>query len=235
MDVDHASSVNVSAQDHELVNRPPPTALNDSDIKTMSMSSPTNSDLDDLRWGGRLHGPAGHENIRGNASDDPESLETGGIPTQSNTANPAAISYRVPSVSWPYMNHWRICACCIAFFVQGLNDSAPGALLPYMEAHYNIKYAMVSLIFVANALGWIIAAPFVHTLNNRFGRARVLSCCTILNSIAYAILVSQPPFAVIVIAFLVLGELEEHTMFKFPTDRFKVTVSQQFSLLTMSS
>ena len=75
-----------------------------------------------------------------------------------------------------------------------------------MEKHYHVSYAVVSLIFVANAIGFISAAPVCHILNNRFGRAKVLSACTILNVIAYAVIISQPPYAVVVIAFFVLGK-----------------------------
>lgn len=104
------------------------------------------------------------------------------------------------------MNRWRLLACCIAFFIQGLNDSAVGALLPYMENHYHVSYAVISIIFVANATGFIAAAPICHTLNDHFGRAKVLCACTILNVIAFAAVISQPPYAVVVIAFFVLGK-----------------------------
>lgn len=42
---------------------------------------------------------------------------------------------------------------------NGMNDSAPGALIPYIERDYHIGYAVVSLIFIANAPGFITAAP----------------------------------------------------------------------------
>lgn len=74
-----------------------------------------------------------------------------------------------------------------------------------MENHYHVSYAIVSLIFVANAVGFIAAAPVCHTLNNRFGRAKVLSTCSFLNIVAYAAIIAQPPYAVVVIAFFVLG------------------------------
>ena len=39
----------------------------------------------------------------------------------------------VPSITQPYMNRFRLAAVCLMNFTNGLNDSAPGALLPYME------------------------------------------------------------------------------------------------------
>lgn len=38
-----------------------------------------------------------------------------------------------PSITDPYMNRFRFAAACFMLFQNGLNDSAPGALLPYIE------------------------------------------------------------------------------------------------------
>lgn len=91
------------------------------------------------------------------------------------------------------------------FFNAGVNDSAPGALLPYMEKNYHIGYAIISLIFVSNALGFISAAPSTQSLVNRLGRARLYMLIMALQAIAYAAMVSNPPFPVVVISFCVLG------------------------------
>lgn len=79
------------------------------------------------------------------------------------------------------MNKWRVLAVSVAFLCNGANDSAPGALLPYMEEYYKIGYAIVSLIFISNAIGFIAAAFFVYTLDRRLGRARVLMLCEATN------------------------------------------------------
>jgi hypothetical protein len=39
----------------------------------------------------------------------------------------------VQTVWQPYMNRFRLLAACIAAFTNGMNDSAAGALIPYME------------------------------------------------------------------------------------------------------
>lgn len=38
-----------------------------------------------------------------------------------------------PSIWEPYMNRYRFMSACILNFQNGVNDSAPGALIPYME------------------------------------------------------------------------------------------------------
>ena len=37
------------------------------------------------------------------------------------------------------------------YLANGLNDSAPGALIPYVEKWYGIGYAVVSTIWISNA------------------------------------------------------------------------------------
>lgn len=52
------------------------------------------------------------------------------------------------TLSNPPMNRWRFLSACLMCFANGLNDSAPGALIPYLEKGYEIGYAVVSLIFI---------------------------------------------------------------------------------------
>jgi hypothetical protein len=39
----------------------------------------------------------------------------------------------MPSVWEPYMNRYRLVAMCLGGLINGLNDSAAGALIPSME------------------------------------------------------------------------------------------------------
>ncbi|KAL8947842.1 MAG: hypothetical protein Q9222_005913 [Ikaeria aurantiellina] len=103
------------------------------------------------------------------------------------------------------MNKYRLLSACLMCFGNGLNDSAPGALIPYMEKTYTIGYAIVSLIFVSNAVGFISAAPSTHPLAARLGRAQALLVAETLIMIGYIMLVCAPPFPVVVIAFFFNG------------------------------
>ena len=80
-----------------------------------------------------------------------------------------------------------------------------GALIPYIEVQYNIGYAVVSMIFVANALGFISAAPLTGILDAKLGRARLFILSTSMLSIGYIAIVCTPPFAVVVVAFFFIG------------------------------
>ncbi|KAK2766962.1 hypothetical protein FQN54_006278 [Arachnomyces sp. PD_36] len=109
------------------------------------------------------------------------------------------------SIWSPPITRWRLLSGCLMSFGGGLNDSIPGAIIPYMETDYNIGYAVVSLIFVANALGFILAAPCTYYLENRLGRSRVYMLSFALLVATYVAIVCHPPFPVVVVAFFLLG------------------------------
>ncbi|KAF9875357.1 MFS efflux transporter [Colletotrichum karsti] len=109
------------------------------------------------------------------------------------------------SVLTPYMNRWRFLAACLMNMGNGINDGAPGALIPYMEKYYDIGYAVVSLIFIGNALGFITAAFFVDALRARLSRAHLMIAAQACLLAAYIPLVAGAPFPVIVLSFFLLG------------------------------
>lgn len=78
-------------------------------------------------------------------------------------------------------------------------------MIPYMEADYHIGYAIVSLIFVTMAAGFITAAFFVDPILSRLGRAKSLMLSEVINICAYTAIVCTPPFGVVVAAYFFLG------------------------------
>jgi fucose permease len=168
--------------------------------KTTVYHPPATHELDELQWGARLTGPSTNDPISSTPAT-PRELEQPAPPTppQRNAVDV------VQSVSNPKMNRWRVAACCLTFFTTGFNDSAPGALIPYLETDYKIGYAIVSLIFITNAVGFISAAPSVQAIQSRWGRARAYILATCLMNIGYIALVCNPPFPIVAISFLFLG------------------------------
>ncbi|GAT22585.1 MFS efflux transporter [Aspergillus luchuensis] len=100
---------------------------------------------------------------------------------------------------------WRLASACLMNFGNGMNDSAPGALIPYIEEDYEIGYAVISLIFIANAVGFVLAAPLTHTIQTRVGHAKSYALSMSLIMAGYIAIVCHPPFPVVVTAFLLLG------------------------------
>lgn len=123
-------------------------------------------------------------------------------PATPTTADATGI---VPSFSFPKMNKWRVLAACLIYLGNGINDSAPGALIPYMESHYSIGYAVVSLIFVTNAAGFITAAFVNNAIAERFGRAKSLMLSEVFMIAGYTMIACTPPFPAVVMAYLLLG------------------------------
>lgn len=111
----------------------------------------------------------------------------------------------VPSFWYPMMNKWRVLAACLIYFGNGINDAVNGALIPSMEDYYNIGYALVSLIFVANAAGFLLAAPTSNAIASALGRAKTLMLSEIVMLVGYVMIVCTPPFPAVVVAYLFLG------------------------------
>lgn len=74
-----------------------------------------------------------------------------------------------------------------------------------MEKDYHIGYAIVSLIFVTNAVGFISATPIAQLLQTRLGRAKTLVLAQSFIAIGYVMILCKPPFPVVVVAFFFLG------------------------------
>ena len=88
---------------------------------------------------------------------------------------------------------------------RGLNDGAPGVLLPSLERYYNLNYAVVSLIFLSNACGFIVASFLSNRLHILLGRCKSLVIGSSLQASCYVILSTHPPYAAVVFGFFLAG------------------------------
>lgn len=111
----------------------------------------------------------------------------------------------IPSWSYPKMNKWRHLTACLEYFGNGLNDAAPGALIPYIESWYDIGYAVVSLIWVSNAIGFILAAFCAEYIDSKFRRSKSLMLSEVSIIIGYVIVACPVPFPVVVVSYLFMG------------------------------
>ncbi|KAK4617861.1 Bypass of stop codon protein 6 [Fulvia fulva] len=146
---------------------------------------------------GRKHDPFKTPEV----SKTPNELESSQPPTPTRQTAASV----VPSWSYPRMNKWRILCACLIYFGNGMSDSAPGALIPYIETWYSIGYAIVSLIWIANAAGFITAAFVTDPILKKFGRARTLMGSEAFMIAAYVIISCTPPFPAVVVAYLIMG------------------------------
>ena len=165
-------------------------------------STPRIHELDQLTFGTRYHGPADPPSPTGaHTPVTPNELEMSRPPSPRNEDAVEVMQ----TLTNPPMNRWRLLSACMMCFGNGLNDSAPGALIPYMEKDYSIGYAIVSLIFITNAIGFISAAPSTPSLLARLGRAKTLLLAELIMMIGHIMLVCRPPFPVVVLSFFFTG------------------------------
>ena len=177
----------------------PPAAVIQKDVKSCPMHAPTEHELDQIQFGKPLRGPT--DGLVTDPSVTPDELERSAPPTPKREE---AVDL-VQSIWNPPMNKWRLLSACLMNFANGLNDGAAGAVIPYMESGYNIGYAVVSLIFLGNALGFILAAPVTHAIEGRLGRGRTYMVAETFYIVAYITIVCRPPFPLVPIAFLLVG------------------------------
>ncbi|THH17555.1 hypothetical protein EW146_g3290 [Bondarzewia mesenterica] len=60
-------------------------------------------------------------------------------------------------------------ALCWCFFLEGWNDGSTGPLLPALQKHYRVGFAIVSMIFVLNTIGFVTGATANVHLSDKFG------------------------------------------------------------------
>lgn len=81
-------------------------------------------------------------------------------------------------------------------------ETAVGALIPYLETYYRIGYAVVSMLFVGNAVGFILSAFFVNMTLGKLGRAKTLLLSETIIIAGYLMLVTAPPYPVVVVGYV---------------------------------
>lgn len=133
------------------------------------------------------------------------------IDTESATRNSVETNEQTPAtpplmtLKYPSRNLWRVASVSFWAACGGFSDAAPGALLPSMEAYYKIGYATVSLIWMSNAVGFILVACFSHKITPWFGKRGSLTYGIFLSVVAYACIASGGPFPLICVGFFFAG------------------------------
>ncbi|KAI0676540.1 MFS general substrate transporter [Trametes maxima] len=96
-------------------------------------------------------------------------------------------------------------ALCWCVFCMGWNDGTTGPMLPRIQEHYHIGFAVVSLLFVFNTIGFISGAFANIYLTDRFGMGKVLIMGAIFQIAAYVTLSPAGPFPLMCAAFVLVG------------------------------
>ncbi|KAF8966620.1 MFS general substrate transporter [Flammula alnicola] len=103
-------------------------------------------------------------------------------------------------------------ALCWCIWLMGWNDGTIGPMLPRIQTQYRVGFSVVSMIFVGNCAGYITGATLNVWLNDRygfgkaaFGSYQIIVLGAVCQLFAYAILISAPPFPLIICAYVIVG------------------------------
>ncbi|KAI0783171.1 MFS general substrate transporter [Abortiporus biennis] len=96
-------------------------------------------------------------------------------------------------------------ALCFCLFVEGWNDGSTGPLLPTIQSYYGIGFALVSLIFVFNCIGFISGAIMNVYLDEKLGLGKILVLGAALQTISYIMNAPAGPFPIMCTAFCIAG------------------------------
>ncbi|KAI0350865.1 MFS general substrate transporter [Trametes cingulata] len=96
-------------------------------------------------------------------------------------------------------------ALCFCVFCMGWNDGTTGPMLPRIQEHYHVNFALVSLLFVFNTIGFISGAFANIYLTDRYGFGKVLVMGSVVQVCAYAMLGPAGPFPLMCAAFVAIG------------------------------
>ncbi|KAG5355290.1 hypothetical protein CJU90_4324 [Yarrowia sp. C11] len=145
------------------------------------------------------------------SSDRPSSfeitsqIETNAFETTETEAETATSGQKLMSIRNPSKNIYRLLAACLFGFQLGFSDGAPGALLPHIESWYDIGYAIVSIIWLGNSLGFITVALGSYWINEKVGRYLMLTLSPVFILAMTTIISPAPPYPLVVVAYYIGG------------------------------
>lgn len=105
----------------------------------------------------------------------------------------------------PPKNIYRVISACVWVLGAGMTDGVLGSLLPHIEKQYNINYAIVSLLWLGNALGWVLIGFTGHYLDDFIGKWKSLILSAFCYIIMSSILASGTLFPVLVVGLFFGG------------------------------
>ncbi|MGI0489182.1 MFS transporter [Pantanalinema rosaneae CENA516] len=92
-----------------------------------------------------------------------------------------------------------------AFIAIGMVEGGLGVLIPSIQATYHLTAATVTLLFLSQLSGYIVAAIASSLLSSRLGLARMLLVAAVLLTSALIIYALSPLWSVMVAAGILLG------------------------------
>ncbi|KAH9997379.1 MFS general substrate transporter [Xylariaceae sp. FL0662B] len=127
-------------------------------------------------------------------NDTPTEQDGGPLPP------PSTATEVVQRWNYPKSNILKVAACFWSFVVMGANDAAYG-----IQEYYGLTYLIVSLIFLSPFVGYTAAALLNNAIHHKLGQRGVAFVSAGGHLVAYIIIALRPPYALLVVAFVVAG------------------------------
>ena len=99
----------------------------------------------------------------------------------------------------------RVALAFAAFVLIGATDGATGVLLPSLQTHYGVGKSVVSLLFVALTVGYIVAAFGSGLLVALLGERRFLALGAAAFALGAFVVSLRPPFALVLLTMVGFG------------------------------
>ncbi|CAL1713982.1 unnamed protein product [Somion occarium] len=99
----------------------------------------------------------------------------------------------------------QLATLCFCLFVVGWNNGTVGPLLPRIQGVYHVGFAVVSLIFVFNAIGFLVASVANVYLSDKLGFGTVMIIGATVQTIGYILDSAASPFPVFVLGYFMSG------------------------------
>ncbi|KAH9003402.1 MFS general substrate transporter [Lactarius hatsudake] len=94
---------------------------------------------------------------------------------------------------------------CWTLFLIGWSDSSTGPLLPRIQSVYDVGFAVVSVIFIANCIGFVAGSTLNIFLNDKLGFGKTIVLGSVAQMVAFSIQASAPPFPLFAITYAING------------------------------
>lgn len=93
----------------------------------------------------------------------------------------------------------------LVMFLAGWNDGTQGPLLPSLQEYYHINYLVISIIWVFNMLGFLLAGLTNVFLTDRLGFGIVAPLGSMCQVLGYIFMCWGPPYPLFCFAFVCNG------------------------------
>ncbi|GAA5896055.1 MFS transporter [Sporobolomyces salmoneus] len=96
-------------------------------------------------------------------------------------------------------------SCHATMFIAGFSDASSGPLIPYIQRKFDVSYTVVSMLFVGQAVGFLISAGSMYFIVSRLGLGKAIAIGAALQALAYTFLIPGFAFAAFPVFYAVSG------------------------------